>query len=198
MAGTPTKQNAGQIGQLKSLMRFLQHEFITSRLIGDVHWKRNIAWCWRDGRLVAFFRLRSLLGFLMKRPTKLDIAELLPPAFKKSAVPMSFLEATSYNAVVCAVQLNILLMSMNRWVFGIFAAVHLFCFAFLSNVVCGRSFWICRKVSGFQDSSLLHRSQAKNACLASEYSANLHWMVKGCTNSVRQVVSENNIHGREV
>jgi len=114
MTGTPTKQNSGQmIGQLKGLMRFLQHEFFTSRLEGDVHWKRNIARCWRDGHLVSFFRLHSLLEFLMKRHTKLDIAELPPPVFKKTSVSMSFLEATTYNTVVCAVQLNILLTSMN-------------------------------------------------------------------------------------
>jgi SNF2 family DNA or RNA helicase len=113
MTGTPTKQNAAQIGQLRGLMRFLQHEFFTTRLEGDIVWKRNIAKCWRDGDLVAFFRLRSLLGFLMKRHTKLDIAELPPPVFHKTEVKMSYIEATTYNTLVCAVQANLLLTSMN-------------------------------------------------------------------------------------
>lgn len=113
MTGTPTKQNAAQLGQLRGLMRFLQHDFFTSRLEGDKVWKRNIVRCWRDGDLVSFFRLSSLLGFLMKRHTKSDIAELPPPAFLKTEVSMSYVEATTYNTLVCAVQANLLLTSMN-------------------------------------------------------------------------------------
>lgn len=113
MTGTPTKQNAVQIGQLRGLVRFLQHEFFTSRREGDMVWRRSIARCWRDGDLAAFFRLRSLLGFLMKRHTKLDIAELSPPVFRKTEVSMSYLEATTYNPLVSAVQANLLLTSMH-------------------------------------------------------------------------------------
>jgi len=97
MTGTPTKQSAAKIGQLRGLMRFLQHDFFTSRREGDVFWKRNIAKSWRDGHLVSFFRLRSLLGFLMKRHTKLDIAELPVPVYSKTVIPMSVSEATAYK-----------------------------------------------------------------------------------------------------
>lgn len=113
MTGTPTKQTAAQIGQLRGLMHFLQHEFFTSRMDGDVAWKRNIARCWKDGELVSFFRLRTLLGFVMKRHTKFDIAELAPPVFDKTKVAMSFLEVKAYNALVGAVQTNLLLTSMS-------------------------------------------------------------------------------------
>lgn len=113
MTGTPTKQNAVQIAQLRGLMRYLQHDFFTSRLDGDTVWKRSIVKSWRDGDLVSFFRLRSLLGFLMKRHTKLDIAELAPPVFHKTEVSMSYLEATTYNTLVCAVQANLLLTAMK-------------------------------------------------------------------------------------
>jgi SNF2 family DNA or RNA helicase len=113
MTGTPTKQNAGQIGQLRGLLSFLQHDFFTSRLDGDVAWKRGIAKSWRDGELVSFFRLRSLLGILMRRHTKNDIVELPTPYFHKTEVSMSYLEATTYNTLVSAVQANLLLTSMN-------------------------------------------------------------------------------------
>jgi len=97
MTGTPTKQSAVKISQLRGLMRFLQHDFFTSRLDGDVFWKRSVARSWSEGHVVAFFRLRSLLGHLMKRHTKLDIAELPLPTYSKSIIPMSYLEATTYK-----------------------------------------------------------------------------------------------------
>lgn len=97
LTGTPTKQNSPKISQFRGLMNFLQHNFFTARLNGDTFWRRNLVNCWRDGHLVSFFRLRSLLGFLMKRHTKFDIAELPPPDFVKSIIAMSFSEATTYK-----------------------------------------------------------------------------------------------------
>jgi len=99
MTGTPTKQSAAELRQLRGLMRFLQHDFFTSRMNGDFFWDRNVKRSWNEGHLVSFFRLRSLLACLMKRHTKLDIAELPPPSYSKSVIPMSYLEATTYKYV---------------------------------------------------------------------------------------------------
>jgi SNF2 family DNA or RNA helicase len=113
MSGTPTKQSAAQIGQLLGLMRFLKHNFFTLRLDGDTTWKNSVSKCWRDGHLAAFFRLRSLLGFLMSRHTKLDIAELPPPHFTTTAIPMSSTEVSTYNTLVSGAQSNLLITSMK-------------------------------------------------------------------------------------
>jgi SNF2 family DNA or RNA helicase len=112
MSGTPTKQSAAQLGQLLGLMRFLGHEFFTHRLDGEVTWKNNISKCWRDSHLAAFFRLRSMLGFLMSRHTKLDIAEFPPPHFTTTVIPMSSTEVSTYNTLVGGVQ-SILITSMK-------------------------------------------------------------------------------------
>lgn len=118
MSGTPTKQNAAQLGQLLGLMRFLGHEFFTHRLEGEVTWKNNISKCWRDGHLVAFFRLRSMLAFLMSRHTKLDIAELARPHFTTTVIPMSSTEVSTYNTLVGGVQSNLLITSMKGKISG--------------------------------------------------------------------------------
>lgn len=112
MSGTPTKQSSAQIGQLRGLMRFLQHDFFTPRLEGDIAWRNNIRRCWKDGHVAALFRLRSLLGFLMKRHTKLDIGELPPPRYRTQILPMSATEVATYNTLVSGIQSNILLTSM--------------------------------------------------------------------------------------
>lgn len=113
MTGTPTRQNATQIGQLKGLMSFLQHDFFTPRRSGDQVWRNYIARVWREGRIASFFRLKSLLQLLMKRHTKLDIAELPPPHFTTETLPMSFTEVTTYNTLVSGVQSNIYLTSLE-------------------------------------------------------------------------------------
>jgi SNF2 family DNA or RNA helicase len=113
MTGTPTKQNATQLGQVRGLMRFLQHEFFSSRLNGDALWKSRIVKGWKDGDMVSFFRLHNLLSYLMRRHTKLNIAELPPPLFLKSKIETSDVEANTYNTLVSAVQMNLLLTSMN-------------------------------------------------------------------------------------
>lgn len=113
MTGTPTKQTTTQLNQVKALMNFIGHDFFTARLQGDKHWRNSITRPWREGCLGSFFRLRSLFSLLMKRHTKLDIAELPPPLFLKTVVPMSFMEATTYNTLVCGVQSNLLLTSMK-------------------------------------------------------------------------------------
>lgn len=113
MTGTPTKQTATQLNQFHALMTFLRHEFFTSRSEGDKTWRESIARPWREGCLVSFFRLRSLLELLMKRHTKLDIAELEPPLLKTTLVPLSFMESTAYNTLVCGVKSNILITSMK-------------------------------------------------------------------------------------
>jgi hypothetical protein len=99
MTGTPTKQTSAQISQLRGLLRFLGHEFFTTRLDGDGSWKRNIARSWREGHVVSLFRLYSLLNFFMKRHTKKDMAELPHPIYSRSLVSMSFAEATTYNTL---------------------------------------------------------------------------------------------------
>jgi SNF2-related domain len=112
MTGTPTKHNSSQLCQMGGLLRFLQHEFFTSRIGGDLVWKKYIVKCWRDGDMASFFRLRSLLCFLMRRHTKFNIIDLLPPSFSKSRIKMSHLEVNTYNTLVSAVQMNLLLTSM--------------------------------------------------------------------------------------
>jgi len=138
MTGTPTKQTASELRQVKGLVvDFLQHAFFSRQLEGDKHWKTAVSRQWRDGALASFFRLRSLLGLLMKRHTKHDIAELPPPRFHQIILPMSLPEAVTYNTLVGAVQSNLLVTSMAA------------------------------KTSGEQD-SLLHRSHRSQANQALE------------------------------
>jgi SNF2 family DNA or RNA helicase len=113
MTGTPTKHNAAQLGQMRGLMRFLQHDFFTSRLDGDTFWKTRIVKGWKDGEMASFFRLHYLLRFLMRRHTKMNIIEIPPPIFSKSVIETSYVEANTYNTLVSAVQMNLLLTSMN-------------------------------------------------------------------------------------
>ncbi|KAL7558179.1 hypothetical protein ACA910_016232 [Epithemia clementina (nom. ined.)] len=114
MTGTPTKHGSGSIAQVLALFGFLQHDFFTARCEGDSHWKNCIAKPWKCGDLSGYFRLRSLLGVLMKRHTKADIVELPPPPLSKcSAVPMSSSEVETYNSIATAVQINLVLTSLT-------------------------------------------------------------------------------------
>ena len=158
MTGTPTKQSSAEIQQLKGLMLFMQHGFFSSRLNGDIFWKRNVQKAWTEGHLVSFFRLRSLLGYFMKRHTKLDIAELPCPSYSKTVIPMSCLEATTYKCV------------LKEFICFSICKSHGFCSYFCSTVVGGIQMNILltsmeARTSGLQD-SLLHRSQRKEARLA--------------------------------
>lgn len=94
MTGTPTKQTSSELHQIKGLLTFLQHDFFGRQLDGSMWWRNGITKPWRDGMLVAYFRLKSLLCLLMKRHTKLDIVELPPPHFVQALIPMSFAEGT--------------------------------------------------------------------------------------------------------
>ena len=139
VTGTPTKEGSTALSQVRNLMRFLQHDFFTPRCNGEAIWSRYISRPWKDGKagekeildengivatargyshivggLAAFFRLRALLKLLMKRHTKNDIVELAPPIFKESFVTMSYGEVMTYNAIVAAIQSNLLLTSMKK------------------------------------------------------------------------------------
>jgi SNF2 family DNA or RNA helicase len=115
MTGTPTRQTASQTGlsNILGLMRYLQHDFFSRRREGENVWQNMIARNWNHGHLSAFARLRSLLSLLMVRHTKMDIEELPPPHFRTSVLPMSYEEVTTYNTLVCAVQSNLLITSME-------------------------------------------------------------------------------------
>jgi len=115
MTGTPTKLNgASAINEVLSLMRFLQHDFFTSRCEGDTHWKKYVVKLWKEGNLSGFHRLRSLLRVLMKRHTKLDIVELPAPLFGCKSVPMTPAEVETYNCIVTAVHSNLVLTSLKE------------------------------------------------------------------------------------
>jgi SNF2-related domain len=94
MTGTPTKQSNSELNQIKGLLAFLQHDFFGLHKDGATNWRSGITRPWSEGAMSAFFRLRGILSLLMKRHTKLDIAELPPPRFQRSLVPMSFVEGT--------------------------------------------------------------------------------------------------------
>ena len=115
MTGTPTRQTASQSGlsNILGLMRYLQHDFFSRRRDGETVWQNMIVRSWNQGCLSAFARLRSLLSLLMVRHTKMDIEELPPPHFRTSVLPMSYEEVTTYNTLVCAVQSNLLITSME-------------------------------------------------------------------------------------
>lgn len=115
MTGTPTRQTASQSGlsNLLNLFRFLQHDFFSRRREGEVAWQTLIAKSWKSGLLSSFYRLRSLLALLMVRHTKLDIEELPLPKYCTTILKMSQEEVTTYNTLVCAVQSNLLITSME-------------------------------------------------------------------------------------
>ena len=68
---------------------------------------------WNRGFVSSFFRLRSLLSLLMIRHTKTDIKELSPPIFKVNTLSMGFEEVSTYNTLVTAIQLNLIITSME-------------------------------------------------------------------------------------
>jgi SNF2 family DNA or RNA helicase len=115
MTGTPTPQTLSHSGltNLLGLMRFLQHDFFSAHLEGDRIWQGSIARSWNNGNLSGFFRLRELMALLMVRHTKLDIEELQPPRFRRTFSTMSTEEIKAYNALVCALQANLLITSME-------------------------------------------------------------------------------------
>lgn len=115
MTGTPTPQTVSQNGltNLLGLMRFLQHDFFSTKLDGDKVWQHCIIRSWKEGNLAAFFRLRSLLLLFMVRHTKRDIEELSPPKFQRTFSVMSQEEVTAYNTLVCAIQSNLITTAME-------------------------------------------------------------------------------------
>lgn len=109
MTGTPTKQSAkGELTQVRALLQFLEDKRADSTT-----WYKDIAPLWRKGHYLAWFRLKALLEDVMKRHTKLDIVELPAPSFKDTSIPMSFMEVTTYNTIVCAVQANLAITAMD-------------------------------------------------------------------------------------
>lgn len=140
MTGTPTRLTLTQNGlrNILNLMNFLKHGYFERKKGGDASFSTNIQKSWNQGNLAGFFRLTSLLKMVMIRHTKADIQELLPPLYKTQLLPMSEMEVTTYNTLVCAIQSNLLITSMEG-----------------------------SRTSGKQD-SLLHQSQAKHAKKALE------------------------------
>ena len=120
MTGTPTPQTVAQssLSNMNALLHFLQHDFFGSRFNGDQVWRNAIVRSWNDGCIASFFRLRNLIAMFMIRHTKLDIAELPLPRFTKTCAPLSVQEVKAYNTLVCAVQSNLLLTSMEGKVKG--------------------------------------------------------------------------------
>lgn len=112
MSGTPTKEKDTQLRQIFNLLNFLQHQFFSGPRGDADWWKRCIVRSWKDRNAVSFFRLRSLLAFLMQRHSKTDIIEIFP-IMKSTFVPMSCCEVTGYNTRAAAIQSNILLTSMK-------------------------------------------------------------------------------------
>lgn len=120
MTGTPTRQTTTQNGlvNILNLMQYLQHGFFSRQLGGGAVWQDLIARGWSRGSYASFFRLTALLKLLMVRHTKTDIAELPPPTYHTTALPMSAEEVHTYNALVCAIQSNLLITSMEGEVSG--------------------------------------------------------------------------------
>eukprot|EP00980_Cylindrotheca_fusiformis_P011952 scaffold2830_cov131-Cylindrotheca_fusiformis.AAC.73 len=120
MTGTPTRQTVNQSGlsSILNLMQYLQHDFFSRRQNGDEIWQNLVSRTWNRGQLASFFRVRNLLSLLMVRHTKMDIEELPLPQYTTSLLPMSPEEVTTYNTLVCAVQSNLLLTSMEGKVSG--------------------------------------------------------------------------------
>lgn len=115
MTGTPTRQTLTQSGlsNINNLMQYLQHSFFSRRQDGEAVWRNLITRGWNLGQLSSFFRVRTLLSLLMVRHTKADIEELPPPRYNTTILPMSADEVTTYNTLVCAVQSNLLITSME-------------------------------------------------------------------------------------
>mmetsp|Transcript_30726 Transcript_30726/g.46567 ORF Transcript_30726/g.46567 Transcript_30726/m.46567 type:complete len:1349 (-) Transcript_30726:1623-5669(-) len=114
MSGTPTPQTSARSGMsnLLGLMAFLKHEFFTARQHGDYMWQ-TLSRSWNEGCLASFFQVRSLLAVLMIRHTKMDIAELPAPQYRRTYLEMSNDEVHTFNTLACAVQSNLLLTSMK-------------------------------------------------------------------------------------
>ena len=115
MTGTPTRQTATQNGlsNIHGLMGYLQHDFFSSRRDGLTTWQNMVVRSWNTGYLASFFRTVSLLKLFMVRHTKNDIEELPPPEFCTTTIKMSGEEVTTYNTLVCAIQTNLILTSME-------------------------------------------------------------------------------------
>jgi SNF2 family DNA or RNA helicase len=115
MTGTPTRQTVAQNGlsNILGLMNYLQHDFFTHRRDGQATWQNLILRGWNAGYMASFCRLKSLLKLFMVRHTKSDIEELPPPQYCTTVLNMSSEEVTTYNTLVCAVQSNLLLTSME-------------------------------------------------------------------------------------
>jgi SNF2 family DNA or RNA helicase len=115
MTGTPTRQTITQSGlsNVLNLMQYLNHDFFSRRNGGDVVWKQLVVRGWNRGYVASFYRVVSLCSLLMIRHTKSDIEELSPPIYAMNILPMSQEEVYTYNTLVCAVQSNLLITSMN-------------------------------------------------------------------------------------
>lgn len=115
MTGTPTRQTRTQSGlsNIMNLMQYLQHDFFSRRQNGDAVWQNLVTRSWNRGQVASFFRVRHLLSLLMVRHTKVDIAELPLPRYSTTMLSMSAEEVTTYNTLVCAVQSNLLITSME-------------------------------------------------------------------------------------
>lgn len=115
MTGTPTRQTISQSGlaSIHHLLHYLGHTFFTRRQNGDNVWNNLVSKGWNRGYLASFYRIQFLLSLLMVRHTKMDIEELPPPQYQTTVLPMSKEEVTTYNTLVCAVQSNLLITSME-------------------------------------------------------------------------------------
>mmetsp|Transcript_33377 Transcript_33377/g.80752 ORF Transcript_33377/g.80752 Transcript_33377/m.80752 type:complete len:1956 (-) Transcript_33377:162-6029(-) len=115
MTGTPTRQTISQTGlqSIRHLLHYLGHGFFSRREEGDTVWSNLVFRSWNCGDLASFYRLQALLSLLMVRHTKMDIEELPPPQYKTTVLPMSLEEVTAYNTLVCGVQSNLLITSME-------------------------------------------------------------------------------------
>ena len=119
MTGTPTQQVASQHGTvvLKSffnLANFVKHDFFNKQLGREQDWNCLISQGWKGNKLVAFYRLKNLLSFLMIRHTKSDLKDIIPPpTTEKTSVSLSLQERNAYNTIVCMVRTNITTTSME-------------------------------------------------------------------------------------
>jgi SNF2-related domain len=108
MTGTPTKHGPEQLTQLRRLLTFLGHGFFAKE-----QWNDLLAKPWSGAHMSSFFRLRSLLGLLLKRHAKLDIPEIPLPVFSTTHVRMSPDEAVAYNKLACTGKINIAVSTMT-------------------------------------------------------------------------------------
>ena len=115
MSGTPTPQTLGKNGlvNLLHLANFLKHEIFSKEAEGDKLWRKKLSTPWGSGQLVSFFRLKSLLSFLMVRHTKSDLIIIEKPIRKNKWLTFSTKERKAYNTLTSAVECNLVVTSME-------------------------------------------------------------------------------------